>query len=48
MNIKSSILIALFFIGINSSIAQNISVYQRRLVNNWQFLREDVGGIWEQ
>lgn len=27
--------------------AQNISSNQHRLINNWQFLRQDLGGIWE-
>lgn len=28
-------------------LAQNISSNQHRLINNWQFLRQDLGGIWE-
>ena len=27
--------------------AQNISTYTQRLNENWQFVREDLGGIWE-
>ena len=27
--------------------AQNISSNQIRLINNWQFLRQDLGGVWE-
>lgn len=27
--------------------AQRISLYQQRLVENWQFLRQDIGGVWE-
>lgn len=30
-----------------SSAAQNISYYKQRLTDNWQFLRQDLGGIWE-
>ena len=27
--------------------AQQISFYRQRLVENWQFLRQDIGGVWE-
>ena len=36
-------LLALF----SGTQAQNISTYKKRLTTNWQFLREDLGGVWE-
>ncbi|MDD2306283.1 MAG: glycoside hydrolase family 2 TIM barrel-domain containing protein [Prolixibacteraceae bacterium] len=27
--------------------AQNISSYKKQLIANWQFLRQDIGGVWE-
>ena len=36
-------LLLFFFIGIKSIQAQ----YSTRLINNWEFLKQDIGGIWE-
>lgn len=30
-----------------SSYAQSISTNKRRLIDDWQFLRQDLGGVWE-
>lgn len=46
MNLKALFFIALLFVG-GSTSAQNISTHQRRLVSNWQFFKEDIGGVWE-
>lgn len=43
---RNSALLFLFFLVLNLA-AQDISSHQQRLIRNWQFLRQDLGGIWE-
>lgn len=43
---KISLLLGFLFIIIGAS-AQVISNYQKRLNTNWQFLKGDIGGVWE-
>ncbi|MEN6456021.1 MAG: glycoside hydrolase family 2 TIM barrel-domain containing protein, partial [Prolixibacteraceae bacterium] len=39
-------LLFLFLLVLDLS-AQNISLHQQRLTHNWQFIRQDLGGVWE-
>ncbi len=43
---KTVLLSALIFVVIGV-YAQRISQYNQRLIDNWQFVRQDLGGIWE-
>ncbi|HCY41880.1 MAG TPA: glycoside hydrolase family 2 [Prolixibacteraceae bacterium] len=44
---KSTIAFFVLLSLVLSVPAQNISSNQHRLIHNWQFLRQDLGGIWE-
>ncbi len=44
---KRPLLILILFSFIAYVNAQNISNKSKRLINNWQFLKQDLGGVWE-
>lgn len=43
---RNSVLLFLIFLVLDLT-AQNISLHQQRLTDDWQFLRQDLGGVWE-
>jgi len=45
--VKRIVVLILLLPLVLSSAAQNISYYKQRLTDNWQFLCQDLGGIWE-
>lgn len=44
---KKTFVFLCLIIFISETQAQNISSYKKQLIANWQFLRQDIGGVWE-
>lgn len=44
---KKTFVFLCLIIFISGTQAQNISSYKKQLIANWQFLRQDIGGVWE-
>lgn len=47
ITMKKNFAILIILLTINTLNAQNISKYSERLIDNWEFIRQDLGSIWE-
>jgi len=45
--VKKTFVFLCLIIFTSGTQAQNISSYKKQLIANWQFLRQDIGGVWE-